>query len=136
MPQADPLEVSGAGIVLPMLESLQSQLNAQKLLILLRAKGDETVGSNVTEHLVQVEGHLKEAVRCLDTPLPQTTWEVSPTIPWMAASPSEGGQQSGARITLRERGDILSRAIQARKLNSGAAISAEHDPVTSELHED
>ena len=45
MPQADPLEVSGAGIVLPMLESLQSQLNAaQKLLILLRAKGDETVG--------------------------------------------------------------------------------------------
>ena len=83
-----------------------------------------------------MEGHLKEAVRCVNTPLPQTTWEVSPTIPWMAASPSEGSQQSGARITLRERGDILTSAIQARKLNSGAAISAEHDPVTSQLHED
>ena len=137
MPQADPLEVSGAGIVLPMLESLQGQLIAiQKLLTLLRDKGDETVSSEVAEHLVQVEDHLKEAVRCLHTPLPQTTWEVSPTIPWMAASPSEGSQKSGARITLRERGDILSRAIQARRLNSGAAISAEHDPVTSQLHED
>ena len=51
----------------------------------------------------------------------------------MAASPSEGSQKSGACITLRERGDILSRAIQARKLNTGAAISAEHDPVTSQL---
>ena len=80
MPQA--LEVSWAGIVLPMLESLQCQvIAAQTLLIPLRAKGDETVSSEVADHLVQVEDHLKEAVRCLNTPLLQTTWEVSPTIP-------------------------------------------------------
>ena len=135
MSQANPLEVSGSGIVLPMLESLQCQLTAaQKLLILLRVNGDETVSAEVAEHLVQVEDHLRKAVSCLNTPLPQTTWEVSPTIPWMAASASEGSQKSGACLTLRERGDILSRAIQARKLNSGAAISAQRDPVTSQPH--
>ena len=110
-----------------MLESLQCQLTAaQKLLILLRANGDETVSAAVEEHLVHVEAHLRKAVSCLDTPLPQSTWEVSPTIPWMAALPSEG-RKSGACLTLRERGDILSRAMQARKLNSGTVISAEHD---------
>ena len=96
MPQADPLEVSGAGIVSPMLDSLQSQLDAaQRLLILLRSQGDETVGSSVPEHLGQMEGHLKEAVRCLHTSYPQTTPEVSPTIPWRAASPTKSDQQRG-----------------------------------------
>ena len=36
----------------------------------------------------------------------------------------------------RERGEIFGTAVQARKLNNGAAISAEHDPVTSQLHTD
>ena len=137
MPQADPLEVSGAGIVLSMLESLQGQPNAaQKLLILLRCRVDEPVGSETSEKLVQIEGLLKEACRCLGNSHPPTTIEVSPTIPWMAASPLVSGQQSGALITLRERGEILGRAIQARKMNNGTAISAEHDPVTSQLHDD
>ena len=135
MSQANPLEVSGTGIVLPMLESLQCQLTAaQKLLVLLRSHGDETVSEEVEEQLVQAETHLRKALCCLNTPVPQPICEVSPPIPWMAASPSEGRQKNGACLTLRERGDILSRAIEARKLNSNAAISAEHDPVTSQPH--
>ena len=135
MSQANPLEVSGSGIVLPMLESLQCQITAaQKLLILLRAHGDETVSAAVEEQLVQAETHLRKAVSCLTTPVPQPTWEVSPTIPWIAASPSEGRQKNGACLTLRERRVILSRAIEARKLNSNTVISAEHDPVTSQPH--
>ena len=135
MSQANPLEVSGSEIVLPMLESLQCQLTAaQKLLILLRSHGDETVSAAVEEQLVHAETHLRKAVRCMNTPVPQPTWEVSPTIPWIAASPLEGRQKNGACLTLRERGDILSRAMEARKLNSNTAISAEHDPVTSQPH--
>ena len=69
MSQANPLEVSGSGIVLPMLESLQCQITAaQKLLILLRAHGDETVSAAVEEHLVHLETLLRKAVSCLNTP--------------------------------------------------------------------
>ena len=109
---ANPLEVSGSGIVLPMLESLQCQLTAaQKLLILLRANGDETVSAAVEDQLARAETHLRKAVGCMNTQVPQLTREVSPTIPWIAASPSEDRQNQGACLTLRERGNILSRAI-------------------------
>ena len=135
MSQANPLAVSGTGIVLPMLESLQCQLIAiQKLFILLRAHGDGTISAAVEEQLAGAETHVRKAVGCMNTPVPQPTREVSPTIPWIAASPSEDQQNNGACLTLSERGDILSRAIQARKLNSDAVISAEHDPVDSQPH--
>ena len=135
MSLADPLEVPGAGVVVSMLESMQCQLTAaQKLLALLRARGDETIYAAVEDQLVHVDTHLREAVRCMHAPVPQPTREVSPTIPWIAASPSEDRQKNGALLTLRERGDILSRAMRARKLNSNTAISAEHDPVISQPH--
>ena len=89
--QANPLEVSETGIVLPMLESLQSQLTAAQKLFVLRAHGDETVSAEVVEQLVHAETHLRK--RFLNTPVPQPICEVSLTIPWMAASPSEGRQK-------------------------------------------
>ena len=133
MSQANPLEESGTGVMVPMLESMQCQLAAvKKLLALLRARGDETINAVVEDQLVHVENHLQEALRGLHAPVPQPTRELSPTIPWIAASPSEDRQKNEAFLTLRERGDILSRAMQARKLNSKTVISAEHDPVVSQ----
>ena len=132
MSQANPLEVSGTGAVASMLESMQWQLTAaQKLLALLRARGDETNYAAVEDQLVHVDTCLREAVRCMQAPVTQSIREVSPTIPWIAASPSEDRQNKRAFLTLRERGDILSRAMQARNSNSSTAISAEHDPVIS-----
>ena len=135
MSLADPLEVPETGVVVSMLESMQCQLTAaQKLLSLLRARKDETSYAAVEEQLVRVDTHLREAVRSMHAPVTQQTTEVSPTIPWIAASPSEDREKHGALLTLRERGDILSRAMQARKLNCNTAISAEHDPVISQPH--
>ena len=135
MSLADPLEVPETGVVVSMLESIQCQLTAaHKLLSLLRARRDETSYAAVEEQLIRVDAHLREAVRSMHAPVTQHTTEVSPTIPWIAASPSEDRQKHGASLTLRERGDILSRAMQARKLNSNTEISAEHDPVTSQPH--
>ena len=95
MSQANPLEVSGTGVVVPMLESMQCQLTAvQKLLALLRARGDETINAAVEDQLVQVETHLQEALRGMHAPVPQPTWGVSPTIPWIAASPSKDRQKN------------------------------------------
>ena len=95
-----PLEVPEAGIMQPMLESMQSQLKvAQRLSTLLLAQSDDTVGSTVAQHLAHMEDHVKEALRCLNTPHIRTIQEVSPTIPWVAASPSETGQQEGGYIT-------------------------------------
>ena len=133
MSQANPLEVSGTGVMVPMLESMQCQLAAvKKLLALLRARGDEAINAAVEDQLVHVETHLQEALRCMHAPVPQPTRELSPTIPWIAASPSEDRQKNEAFLTLRERGDILSRAVQARRLHSNTVISAEHDPVVSQ----
>ena len=135
MSQANPLEVPGTGIVLPMLESLQSQLTAtQRLLALLRAQGDQTVSAAVEEQLACAEAHLRKAVDSMSTPVLQPTGEISPTIPWVATSPPEDRKHKGTCLTLRERGDVLYRAIQARKMNSDTVISAEHDPVDSQLH--
>ena len=135
MSQANPLEVPGTELVRPMLESLQCQITAtQKILSLLRANGDESVRVGVEEQLALAETYVKRAAECMAGQVPQPTREVSPTIPWLAASPSEDRQHQRACLTLRERGDILSRAIDARKLNSDTAISAEHDPVDTQWH--
>ena len=135
MSTADPLEVPETGVVVSMLESMQCQLTtAQKLLSLLRARRDETSYAVVEEQLFRVDAHLREAVRAIHVPVAQQTAEVSPTIPWIAASPSEDRQKHGDLLTLRERGDILRRAMKARKLNSHTEISAEHDPVISQPH--
>ena len=96
--------------------------------------GDGTISAAVEEQLAGAETYVRKAVECMNAQVPKFTREVSPTIPWMAASPSEDRQNHGASLTLRERGDILSRAIQARTLNSDTVISAEHDPVDSQPH--
>ena len=135
MSQANPLEVSGTELVRPMLESLQCQITAtQKILSMIRTNGDESVRVAVEEQLSLAEIHVKKAAVCMTTQGPLFTREVSPTIPWLAASPSEIRQQQGACLTLQERGDILSRAIEARKVKSDAVISAEHDPVDTQWH--
>ena len=135
MSQANPLEVPGTEVVRPMLESLQCQITAtNKLLSLLRANGDESVRVGVGAQLALAETYVKRAAECMARQVSQPTREVSPTIPWLAASPSEDRQQQGACLTLRERGEILSRAIDARKLNSDTVISAEHDPVDTQWH--
>ena len=135
MSLADPLEVPEAEVAVSILKSMQCQLTAaQKLLSLLRARRDETKYAAVEEQLLRVDTHLREAVRSMIAPVGQQTTEVSPTIPWMAASPTEDRQTHGALLTLRERGDILSRAMQARKMNNNTVISAEHDPVISQPH--
>ena len=134
MSLADPLEVPETEVAVSMLESMQYQLTAaQKLLSLLRACRDETRYAAVEEQLLRVDAHLREAVRSTCAPVAQQTTEVSPTIPWIAASPAEDRQKQGALLILRERGDIFCRAMQARRLNSHTEISAEHDPVTSQL---
>ena len=132
---ADPLEVPETRVVVSMLESLQCQLTAaQKLISLLRARSDETSYAAVEQQLSRIDAHLREAVRSMRAPVAQQATEVSPTIPSIAASPTEDRQKQGALLTLRERGDILCRAMQARKLNSNTVISAEHDPVSSQPH--
>ena len=61
MPQAGPLEEPVAGIMQPMLESLQSHLKvAQRLSTLLLAQSDDTVGSAVAEHLAHMEDHVAD----------------------------------------------------------------------------
>ena len=135
MSLADPLEVPETEVVVSMLESMQSQLQAaHKLLALLRTRREDASYAAVEEQLTRADAHLREAVKSMHAPVTQHTTEISPTIPWIAASPPEDRQKQGASLTLRERGDILSRAMQARKLNNHTKISAEHDPVTSQPH--
>ena len=133
---ADPLEVPETEVVVSVLESMQSQITAARtLLAFLRARRTEANYVVVEEQLNRADAHLREAVKTMRAPATQHTTEISPTIPWIAASPSEERQErqkQGASITLRERGDILSRALQARKLNHPTAISAEHDPIDSQ----
>ena len=135
MSLADPLEVPETEVVVSMLESMQCQLQAaHKLLSLLRTRREDASYAAVEEQLTRADAHLREAVKSMHAPVTQHTTEISPTIPWIAASPPEDRQKQGASLTLRERGDILSRAMQACKLNNHTAISAEHDPVTSQPH--
>ena len=133
MSVADPLEVPETEVVVSVLESMQSQLlAARKLLALLRTHRAAGCYAEVEEQLNRAEAHLREAVKVMHAPSDLHTAEISPTIPWIAASPTE--PKSGAALTLRERGEILSRAVQARKLNNHTAICAEHDPVISQPH--
>ena len=135
MSLADPLEVPETEVVVSMLESMQCQLQAaHKLLSLLRTRREDASYAAVEEQLTRADAHLREAVKSMHAPVTQHTTEISPTIPWIAASPPDDRVKQGASLTLRERGDILSRAVQARKLNNHTAISAEHDPVTSQPH--
>ena len=135
MSLADPLEVPETEVVVSMLESMQCQLQAaHKLLSLLRTRREDASYAAVEEQLTRADAHLREAVKFMHAPVTQHTTEISPTIPWIAASPPDDRVKQGASLTLRERGDILSRAVQARKLNNHTAISAEHDPVTSQPH--
>ena len=135
MSLADPLEVPETEVVVSMLESMQCQLQAaHKLLSLLRTRREDASYAAVEEQLTRADAHLREAVKSMHAPVTQHTTEISPTIPWIAASPPDDRVKQGALLTLRERGDILSRAVQARKLNHHTAISAEHDPVTSQPH--
>ena len=123
---ADPLEVPETEVVVSALESMQSQITAARTLVaFLRGRRAEAHYALVEEQLHLAEAHLREADKIMRAPATQHTTEISPTIPWIAASPSEerqGRQKPGASITLRERGDILSRAVQARKLNHPATI--------------
>ena len=89
-----------------------------KLLTLLCANGDESVSVAVEDQLARAETHVRKAVGSMTTQVPLLTREVSPTIPWLAASRSEDRQNQGACLTLQEKGDILSRARKVRKLNS------------------
>ena len=138
MSLADPLEVPETEVVVSVLESMQSQITAaHKLLALLRTRRTEASYAAVEEQLNRADAHLREAVKIMRAPATQHTTEISPTIPWIAASPSEERQErqkQGASITLRERGDILSRALQARKFNHPTVICAEHDPIDSQPH--
>ena len=87
MSQANPLEVSGTELVRSMLESLQCQITAtQKILSMIRTNGDEAVRVAVEEQLSLAEIHVKKAAECMTTQGPLFTREVSPTIPWLAAS--------------------------------------------------
>ena len=134
MSLADPLEVPETKVVVSVLESMQSQITAaQTLIAFLRGRRAEGDYALVEEQLTKADAHLREAVKIMRAPAIQHETEISPTIPWIAASPSEERQERqkpGASITLRERGDILSRAVQARKLNHPSSISAEHDPIS------
>ena len=121
MSLADPLEVPETEVVVSVLESMQSQITAARTLIaFLRGRRGEGNYALVEEQLHKADAHLREAGKIMRAPAIQRDTEISPTIPWIAASPSEERQERqkpGASITLRERGDILSRAVQARKLN-------------------
>ena len=138
MSMADPLEVPETEVVVSALESMQSQITAARTLVaFLRGRRAEGNYALVEEQLDKADAHLREAVNSMRAPTIQRDTEISPTIPWVAATPSEERQERqkpGASITLRERGDILSRALQARKLNHPATISAEHDPINSQSH--
>ena len=138
MSLADPLEVPETEVVVSVLESMQSQITAaRKLVSFLRGRRAEGNYALVDEQLGKADAHLREAVNSMRAPAIQRDTEISPTIPWIAASPSEERQERqkpGASITLRERGDILSRAVQARKLSHPASISAAHDPINSQSH--
>ena len=138
MSLADPLEVPETEVVVSVLESMQSQLTAARTLIaFLRGRRAEGNYALVEEQLDKADAHLREAVNSLRAPAIQRDTEISPTIPWVAATPVEERQERqkpGVSITLRERGDILSRAVQARKLSHPSSISAEHDPIDSQLH--
>ena len=138
MSLADPLEVPETEVVVSALESMQSQLTAARTLItFLRGRSAEGNYAMVEEQLDKADAHLREAVNSMRVPAIQRDTEISPTIPWVAATPVEERQERqkpGVSITLRERGDILSRAVQARKLSHPSSISAEHDPIDSQLH--
>ena len=138
MSLADPLEVPETEVVVSVLESMQSQITAARTLVaFLRGRRIEGNYALVEEQLVKADAHLRAAVNSMRAPAIQRDTEISPTIPWVAATPSEERQERqnpGASITLRERGDILSRAVQARKLNHPSSISAEHDPINSQSH--
>ena len=138
MSLADPLEVPETEVVVSVLESMQSQLTAARTLIaFLRGRRAEGNYAMVEEQLDKADAHLREAVNSMRAPAIQLDTEISPTIPWVAATPVEERQERQkpvVSITLRERGDILSRAVQARKLSHPSSISAEHDPIDSQLH--
>ena len=138
MSLADPLEVPETEVVASALESIQSQITtARTLVAFLRGRGRESNYALVEEQLDKADAHLREAVNSMRAPAIQRDTEISPTIPWVAATPVEERQERqkpGVSITLRERGDILSRAVQARKLNHPSSISAEHDPIDSQSH--
>ena len=133
MSLAEPLEVPETEVVKLTLKNLQSQVaSARALLAFLHGRKAACDYTMVEEQLVKAEAHLQEAVNSMQSmPVPGTL-QISPTIPWVAATPEAEKQEpdkSGASITLRERGDILSRAVQARKLAHHSQISAEHDPI-------
>ena len=133
MSLADPLEVPETEVVVSALESIQNQITAaQTLIAFLRGRRAEGDYALVEEQLHKADAHLQEAVNSMRSLATSRTTEISPTIPWVAATPAaekQERQKPEASITLRERGDILSRAVQARKLNHPSTISAEHDPI-------
>ena len=134
---AEPLEVPETEVVMSALQNLHSQTTAAlTLLAFLRGRKATCDYALVEEQLQKADAHIQVAVNSLRS-MPQVrTVEVSPTIPWVAATPTAEEcrrQKPGASITLRERGDILSRAVQARKLNHHSGISAEHDPICPSL---
>ena len=134
---AEPLEVPETEVVMSALQNLHSQTTAAlTLLAFLRGRKATCDYALIEEQLQTADAHIQVAVNSLRS-MPQVrTVEVSPTIPWVAATPTaeeSRRQKPGASITLRERGDILSRAVQARKLNHHSGISAEHDPICPSL---
>ena len=91
---ADPLEVPETEVVVSVLESMHSQITAARtLLAFLRARRTEANYVVVEEQLNRADAHLREAGKTLRGPATQHTPEISPTIPWIAASPSEERQE-------------------------------------------
>ena len=100
MSLADPLEVPETEVVVSVLESMQSQLQAaHKLLALLRTRREDASYAAVEEQLTRADAHLREAVKIMHAPGTQHTTEISPTIPWIAASPPEYRGKQGASLT-------------------------------------
>ena len=132
MSVADPLVVPETEVVVSVLKSMQSQITAaHTLLAFLRARRKEANYAVVEEQLNRADAHLREAVKTLRGPASENTAEISPNPldRSLALRRATGATEAGASLTLRERGDILSRALQGRKLNHPRPGSAENDPM-------
>ena len=133
MSLAEPLEVPETEVVVSVLEIMRSHITAaQTLIAFLRNRRAEGHYAVVEEQLQNADAHLQAAVNSIRSLAMSREDEISPTSPWVAATPAieeQKRQKVGASITLRERGDILSRAVEARKSHHPSVISAEHDPI-------
>ena len=94
MSLAEPLEVPETEVVMSALQNLQSQVKAtQTLIAFLRGRRAESDYALVEEQLQKADAHLQEAVNSMRSMTMPRTAEISPTIPWVAATPAAEGQE-------------------------------------------